>query len=79
MKPAEKGSEYTADRLPDRVSLLHKGGLFPYATAGAETPSWIKTFVHRTLPVPTALDARFPTLFAIIIHEKTGKVNRKWK
>ena len=36
------------------------------------------SFVHRTLPVPTALNARFPTLFAVIIQQMTEKVNRKY-
>ena len=29
------------------------------------------------LPILTALHARFPTLFAHIIHENSGNVNRK--
>ena len=52
--------------------------VFLYATAEAETPSWIKSFVHRTLPVPTALNARLPTLFGAIIQQMTEKVNRKY-
>lgn len=57
-------SRYTADPSPDRVSLLHKGG-YPIWAAGAVIPSW-KSFPSSSgqLPVPVALNARSPTLFA---------------
>ena len=48
--------------------------VIPICNSGRENPIVDIPFVHRTLPVPTALDARFPTLFAIIIHCVAKKV-----
>ena len=47
----------------------------PYATAGAVTPSWKIPSSIGQLPVPSALNARSPTLFAVIIQQKEEKVN----
>ena len=76
--PKEKAADIQPTIRPTEYRCYIKE-VFPYATAGAETPSWIKTFVHRTLPVPAALDARLPTLFAVIIHQFAGKVNRNYQ
>ena len=48
---------------------------FQYATAGAVTPSWKSPSSSGQLPVPVALNAGSPTLFAGIIHEKAENVN----
>ena len=72
-----KGSTMTADQLPDRVSLLHKGDeshmaqrvRIPYRGQG---PSSV-----TQLPILTALHAGFPTLFQITIHETGEIVNNK--
>ena len=73
--PSEKAADIQPTIRPTEYRCYIKE-VFLYATAGAETPSWTCTFVHRTLPVPVALDARLPTLFVHIIHEAAGKVNR---
>ena len=51
--------------------------VIPIWAAGAEISSWKNPSSTGQLPVPAALDARLPTLFAIIIHEVAEKVNRK--
>ena len=48
--------------MAQRVRIPHRG----------QGPSSV-----TQLPILTALHARFPTLFAIIIHEVAEKVNRK--
>ena len=61
--PKGMGSEKTADQLPDRVSLLHKGG-FPLCNSGCGDPivEHVPSSIGQ-LPVPTALNAGSPTLF----------------
>ena len=52
----------------------HKGG-HPLWAAGAETPSWTRPSSSGQLPVPVALNARSPTLFANNIHQICRFVN----
>ena len=74
--PKGKGSEKTADQLPDRVSLLHKGGFPQYATAGAVTPSW-NTFLRPSGNSPSQQHLTQGLLLCsrITIQHKEEKVN----
>ena len=71
-----KRQQYTADHSPDRVSLLHKGGI-PICNSGC-SDSIVERFLRPPgkLPVPVALDALSLTLFKITIHDLSGNVNR---
>ena len=53
-----------ADLSPDRVSLLHKGGLTPICAAGADTSSRKTSFVCQTTPHFGSTSREVPTLFA---------------
>ena len=61
--PKGKAAKKPADHLPDRVSLLHKGGI-PICNSGCGDPivERVPSSVGQ-LPVPTALNAGSPTLF----------------
>ena len=66
---------YLADRSPDRVSLLHKGGNPNMAQRVRRSHRGHSPSSVRQLPILTALHARYPTLFFLIIHDKVIKVN----
>ena len=66
-------------RLPNRASLLHKGGVPQYGAAGAVIPSRAHSPSSVTqLPILTALHAGSPTLFAISIHVLLQKVKKNF-
>ena len=65
----EKAADIQPTNCPTEYRCYIKE-VFPICNSGRGNPIVEKTFVRRTLPVPTALDARFPTLFGIIIHER---------
>ena len=60
----------TADLIARPSIASHKGGLVPIWAAGAVTSSWNDPSSSGQLPVPVALNARPPTLFGAIIHER---------
>ena len=77
--PVGKGSTFTADHSPDRVSLLHKGG-YPICNSGCGDP-----IVEKFLRPPGNSPSRWHLTRGLLlcsqpnIHGSAENVNRKIK
>ena len=75
--PEDPVGRNTAQQAPVSIVATY-GRALQYDAAGADTPSRTNGPSSVTqLPILTALHARFPTLFGIIIHQPYKKVNRE--